>query len=151
MSHTFKTSPADTPREAAEKCSMGGLFELLNGPWTLQVLWLLARNGPMRFGELRRNIDGISSRLLTVRLKTLEQKGFILRSSKQTKAPEVTYSPTGRLMEMQSIMEVLNALSQKWANEDAAAKPYAPSSVVKLDAGALAVMSNCAFPFERNR
>jgi DNA-binding HxlR family transcriptional regulator len=47
---------------------MKSLLDLVTGPWTLQIIWLLMTNGAMRFGLIRRSIAGISPRLLTVRL-----------------------------------------------------------------------------------
>ena len=99
-------------------CSMGGLLEVLTRPWTLHILWLLSRNGPMRFGALRRSIEGISARLLTVRLRTLEERGFVERSVRPTNPPEVTYIPTSRLMDMDNFMHQLQRLSDKWKTED---------------------------------
>ena len=101
-------------------CAMSGLLEMLTRPWTLHILWLLSTNGPMRFGAMRRSVEGISARLLTVRLRTLEEQGFVLRTAKPTNPPEVTYSPTPRLRDMQSVMAQLHLLSDKWKLEDAA-------------------------------
>lgn len=99
-------------------CGMSGLLEMLTRPWTLHILWLLSRNGPMRFGVLRRSVEGISARLLTLRLRTLEQRGFVERSIRATTPPEVTYLPTERLQDMQGFMEQLHRLSDKWQAED---------------------------------
>ena len=38
------------------------LLQLLTRPWTMHILWVLSASGPTRFGALRRQIDGISSR-----------------------------------------------------------------------------------------
>ncbi len=99
-------------------CGMGGLLEMLTRPWTLHILWLLSQNGPMRFGALRRCAEGISARLLTLRLRTLEEKGFVSRTVKPTNPPQVTYSPTSRLRDMNLFMQHLHALSEKWKQED---------------------------------
>ena len=96
---------------------MSGLLEMLTRPWTLHILWLLSCNGPMRFGALRRSAEGISARLLTVRLRTLEAEGFVRRTAIGGKMPEVTYSPTSRLADMNEVMEKLHGLSVKWQRE----------------------------------
>lgn len=119
--------------EIALGCAMGGLLEMLTRPWTLHIIWLLSRNGPMRFGAMRRAAEGISARLLTVRLRTLEEKGFVARSVKNTNPPQVTYAPTARLQEMEGFMQQLHSLSEKWQREDVQlyarkqAAPDAPS------------------------
>jgi DNA-binding HxlR family transcriptional regulator len=115
-----QTIDATNYEEITVGCSMGGLLEMLTRPWTLHILWLLSRNGPMRFGVLRRSIEGISARLLTVRLRTLEERGFIERSVRATNPPEVTYIPTPRLADMEGFMQHLHTLSDKWKTEDAA-------------------------------
>lgn len=99
-------------------CGMAAFLEMLTRPWTLHILWLLGKNGPMRFGALRRSVEGISARLLTVRLRTLEAEGFVQRTVRAGKVPEVIYSPTPRLAEMNEIMSRLNALSRRWNAED---------------------------------
>lgn len=104
--------------EIATGCAMSGLLEMLTRPWTLHILWLLSANGPMRFGALRRSAAGISARLLTVRLRTLEERGFVERSVRPTNPPEVTYIPTSRLKDMEGFMQHLHTLSDKWQAED---------------------------------
>ena len=51
-------------------CAIHGLLEVLARPWTMHILWTLSTNGPTRFGVLRRQVGGISSRVLTERLRT---------------------------------------------------------------------------------
>jgi DNA-binding HxlR family transcriptional regulator len=98
-------------------CPMAALLEMLTRPWTLHILWLLSTNGPMRFGALRRAAEGISARLLTVRLRTLEAEGFLQRTVRAGKMPEVTYTPTRRLADMGDIMARLHAHSVRWQSE----------------------------------
>ena len=112
-------------------CLMGGLLEMLTRPWTLHILWLLSQNGPMRFGALRRSADGISARLLTLRLRTLEEKGFVRRTVKPTNPPQVTYSPTPRLRDMNQFMEQLHTLSEKWKSEDRTLFPDTPQAAIE--------------------
>jgi DNA-binding HxlR family transcriptional regulator len=94
------------------------LLQLLTRPWTMHVLWVLSNSGPTRFGALRRQIDGISSRLLTERLRDLEEKGFIYRHYEPTIPPAVTYGLTERMQEISGALEKLDALAHKWQEED---------------------------------
>jgi DNA-binding HxlR family transcriptional regulator len=84
----------------------------------MHVLWVLSNSGPTRFGALRRQIDGISSRLLTERLRDLEEKGFIYRHYEPTIPPAVTYGLTERMQEISGALEKLDALAHKWQEED---------------------------------
>jgi len=84
----------------------------------MHILWVLNTSGPTRFGALRRRIDGISSRLLTERLRDLEDKGFVFRDYKPTIPPAVTYGLTKRMQEIGAALDKLDELAQKWQQED---------------------------------
>ena len=102
---------------------MAGLLEVLTRPWTMHILWVLSTNGPTRFGALRRQIEGISSRVLTERLRLLEQKGFVYRDYEPTIPPSVTYSITKRMKDIQKVLGELDQLARKWQQEDVPAPP----------------------------
>ena len=95
------------------------LLQLLTRPWTMHILFVLSTSGPTRFGALRRQIDGISSRLLTERLRDLEEKGFIYRHYEPTIPPAVTYGLTTRMKEIGDALNKLDELAHKWHDEDA--------------------------------
>jgi DNA-binding HxlR family transcriptional regulator len=113
-------------------CAIGGLLELLTRPWTMHILWYLSTNGPMRFGVLKKQVDGISSRVLTERLRTLEDKGFIFRHYEPTIPPAVTYGITERMKDIEKVLTQLGGLARKWQGEgtnvvDAQRTPGHPS------------------------
>jgi DNA-binding HxlR family transcriptional regulator len=99
-------------------CPMAGLLEVLTRPWTMHILWALSTNGATRFGVLRRQIEGISSRVLTERLRLLERKGFIYRDYEPTIPPSVTYGITKRMKDIQKVLSELDHLARKWQQED---------------------------------
>jgi len=107
--------------QSPSPCPMAGLLEVLTRPWTMHILWALSTNGPTRFGALRRQIEGISSRVLTERLRLLEQKGFIYRTYEATIPPSVTYGITKRMKDIQKVLSELDHLARKWQQEDAPA------------------------------
>jgi DNA-binding HxlR family transcriptional regulator len=98
---------------------MGGLLEVLTRPWTMHILWVLSANGPTRFGALRRQIEGISSRVLTERLRLLERNQFIYRDYEPTIPPSVTYGITQRMKDIQKVLGELDQLARKWQQKDA--------------------------------
>jgi DNA-binding HxlR family transcriptional regulator len=104
---------------ALSPCAMGGLLEVLTRPWTMHILWALSHEGPMRFGVLRRHVDGISSRVLTERLRTLEEKGFVFRHYEPIIPPAVTYGITERMKDIEKVLAQLEGLSRKWQGQGA--------------------------------
>ena len=56
---------------------MESLLNLLTEPWTFYIIWILRSNGPTRFGALKRQIQEISSKVLTERLRMLEEADVI--------------------------------------------------------------------------
>jgi DNA-binding HxlR family transcriptional regulator len=106
-------------------CPIHGLLETLTKPWTLHILWALSTNGPARFGALKRQVEGISSRVLTERLRGLEQKGFVYRDYQPTIPPAVTYGITKRMKDIETVLGDLHRLALKWHEEEQAAGPIA--------------------------
>ncbi|RSZ56164.1 helix-turn-helix transcriptional regulator [Massilia atriviolacea] len=73
------------------RCAVGTCMWLLGGAWTPTLLWNLGA-GPRRFGELRADVPGISAKVLSGRLKDLEEKGVIVRTLMATSPPSAEYS-----------------------------------------------------------
>lgn len=80
--------------------------------WSVLVIALLG-DGPQRFSELRRSIEGISQRMLTLTLRGLERDGLVTRTVFPTIPPRVDYALTrlGR-----TLLEPVRALSA-WAEK----------------------------------
>lgn len=106
-----RRSPSPVP------CPIHSLLEVLTRAWTLHILWALRSNGPMRFGALHRQVEGISSRMLTERLRGLEEKGFIYRDYEPTIPPSVTYGITKRMKDIERVFDDLQQLAVKWQKE----------------------------------
>ncbi len=99
-------------------CPMDAILKLLMGPWTTYILWVLRNDGPTRFGALKRKVAGISAKILTERLRLLEEAGVIERHYKPTIPPQVTYSLSSRGGELSPILDQLDAAAQRWSRED---------------------------------
>lgn len=69
------------------------LLSRVGDKWSILIVVHLER-GPLRFNELKRSIDGISQRMLTLTLKGLEKDGLVLRTVFPTIPPSVTYELT---------------------------------------------------------
>ncbi len=101
-------------------CPMDALLRLLMGPWTTYVLYVLRSNGPTRFGELKRRVAGVSAKVLTARLRMLEQAEIIERHYEPTIPPQVTYVLSARGRELAEVIDRLDEIATKWKDEDAA-------------------------------
>lgn len=77
----------------AARCPSRETFDSIFSKWGMLVLMRLSE-GALRFGELRRAVDGISERMLSHTLKTLEKEGMVLRREWQEKPLRVEYSLT---------------------------------------------------------
>lgn len=100
-------------------CPMDSILRLLMGPWTTYILWVLSDSGPQRFGALKRAVPGISTRMLTERLRMLQTAGVIWRDQMQTIPPAVTYGLTERGDELRQVLESLGEIAQRWQDEGA--------------------------------
>ena len=109
-------------------CPMYALLRLLMGPWTTYVLYVLRTNGPTRFGELKRRVAGVSAKVLTARLRMLEESEVIVRHYEPTIPPQVTYALSERGRELADVIDRLDLVAKKWRDEDAtrAAPPQPP-------------------------
>ncbi|WP_040853419.1 helix-turn-helix domain-containing protein [Phyllobacterium sp. YR531] len=79
--------------EGGDLCPMREVLDLVGDSWSMLTIINL-QSGPRRFNVLRRMIQGISQRMLTVTLRSLERDGLVLRTVKPTSPPEVTYALT---------------------------------------------------------
>lgn len=72
-------------------CGLGPAFDAIGGKWKVAILWAL-RSGTVRFGELKRRIDGISEKMLIQQLRELEQDKLVTRHMFYEVPPRVEYS-----------------------------------------------------------
>ncbi len=96
-----------------DRCrAVGSILARIGDKWSVLVVMSLG-DGTFRFNQLKRHIDGISQRMLTLTLRGLERDGLVQRTSFPTIPPKVNYALTelGR-----SLREPVGALGQ-WAIE----------------------------------
>lgn len=82
-----------TPPSAGAPCPVRDVLDRLGDAWSLLVVLRLGA-GPARFNQLRRSVDGISQRMLTVTLRSLERDGLVSRTVFPTTPPQVEYALT---------------------------------------------------------
>src|SRR5712671_1001746 len=107
-----------THGKESASCPMDFILRMLMGPWTTYILYNLKTFGPQRFGELKRRVGGISAKMLTERLRTLEGAGLVSRDYEATIPPKVTYALTKRGHELDEVMAKLAEIGIRWEAED---------------------------------
>lgn len=101
--------------ESPQGCPMDAMLRLISGPWTAYIMWILHQNGPTRFGELKRHVGEISAKVLTERLRMLEESGVITRTYTPTIPPKVIYELATPGHELMGVFEQLHNLAVRWA------------------------------------
>ncbi|GGX59488.1 winged helix-turn-helix transcriptional regulator [Streptomyces minutiscleroticus] len=95
------SAAGDGPRPARQEdpCRAREVLGIVGDKWSLLVVRNL-RQGPRRFTELKRAVDGISQRMLTVTLRSLERDGILTRTVHNVMPPHVSYelTPLGRTL-----------------------------------------------------
>lgn len=93
-------------------CPLSECMAVIGGAWTANVIWSLSA-GARRFSELRDDIPKISPKVLTQRLRELEDRGIITRSVKPTSPPSVEYALTELGAELMPAIQAIVAVGHK--------------------------------------
>ena len=87
-------------------CPSREIFSRISGKWTIMILLCLQKT-PKRFNELKKVIDGISQKVLTENLRSLERDGLVLRKVISSRPIKVEYSSTNLSLELLGILNGL--------------------------------------------
>ncbi|MET7654848.1 MULTISPECIES: helix-turn-helix domain-containing protein [unclassified Streptomyces] len=128
MTMTVSVREQDLPPEAEREGRPGDdpgddtpvrarwLLDILATKWTPIVLHLLNEQSPMRSGELRRSVPGVSQKVLTTTLRNLERDGLVMRQNYLETPLRVEY----RITELgASLIPIIFSL-EAWAEENIA-------------------------------
>ena len=85
------TAVPELPEE--DICPIGEVLDHVAGKWSIGVI-VAASDGPIRFTQLERTVQGISRRMLTLNLRKLERDGLLVRTVYPTVPPKVEYQLT---------------------------------------------------------
>ncbi|WP_313180840.1 winged helix-turn-helix transcriptional regulator [Lacrimispora sp.] len=97
-----------------EECPVIRTLELLNGRWTAQVIYQLEKYETIRFGELKKQLQGITNTMLSNTLKNLEEKSIIKRIQYDEMPVRVEYSLTEMGGEMLPIFYEMSLWGTKY-------------------------------------
>jgi DNA-binding HxlR family transcriptional regulator len=114
---TITNPPPELRRQAPDDCAVERALAVVGAKWTLVVLHNLM-DEPMRFSDLQRHIPAASPKMLTVRLRELEQLGLLTRTIHAEVPPRVEYqlTPQGR-----SLRPIIASI-EKWGRSLRSAK-----------------------------
>lgn len=89
----FETDPAPAPNVYSAECPTRLILDRVGDKWAVLLLGLLT-GAPCRFNELRRRVGGISQKMLSQTLKSLERDGLVRRTVIPSVPVTVEYSIT---------------------------------------------------------
>jgi DNA-binding HxlR family transcriptional regulator len=90
-------------------------IELIGKRWTGAILCALTE-GQLRFGELGRCVPGLSDRLLSRRLRELEEQGLVSRDVEPGSPVRVVYSLTEKGSDLRPAIDELGDWARRWNN-----------------------------------
>lgn len=93
-------------------CPIDEAVKLLGGAWAPHVIWYLSQQ-PRRFSELRKDIPRISARVLSARLRELQERGVIARTPLATSPPSAEYALTALGRELLPALTALVGVALK--------------------------------------
>ena len=125
---TVAPAPPAPPPEAEHtpaNCRAREMIVRVADKWSMYVIHVLADAGTLRFSELRRRVDGVSQRMLTVTLRGLERDGLVRRTMHPEVPPRVEYALTPLGATLRELVRELMAWSgAHLAEVDAARARY---------------------------
>ena len=121
--------------DTREDCEVRQILDRVADKWSLLVIALLEHRR-LRFTELRREIDGISQRMLTVTLRQLERDGLVKRTVYPVVPPRVEYELTALGGTLHETIRSLVTWTERHQGEIAAARADYDSRVAEESAAA---------------
>ncbi|MEV0196475.1 helix-turn-helix domain-containing protein [Nonomuraea sp. NPDC050691] len=97
------------------------ILDKICGQGAIQII-LAASDGPIRFTEMERTIEGISRRMLTLTLRNLERDGLLERRVYPTVPPKVEYQATPMALELREALITLTGWARRHSAGVAAAR-----------------------------
>jgi DNA-binding HxlR family transcriptional regulator len=87
-------------------CGLDAAVDVIDGKWKPLILWELGQQ-PRRPGALRRELHGVTEKVLLQQLRELERDGVVVRTAEATSPPTVTYSLSERGIALNTALEAL--------------------------------------------
>ncbi len=98
-----------------QTCGLGAALSVIGGKWKPTILWELHAR-PLRFGELRRRVSGISEKVLFEHLREMERDGLVRRDVQEDRRLHVSYSLTPVGGELNAAVHTLAEWGSRYAS-----------------------------------
>jgi len=98
--------------------------ELLGKKWTGKILRVLG-HGPTTFSRIAKTVTDLSDRVLSERLKELEQRGVVQRRVDPSFPVKIEYSLTEKGRDLQQVLDALHRWADHWESGEQAAENMA--------------------------
>ncbi|MGH3406699.1 MAG: winged helix-turn-helix transcriptional regulator [Streptosporangiaceae bacterium] len=98
-------------------CPSRQLLDRISDKWVALVLAALGSDGPMRYSELSRRLAGVSQKMLTQTLRSLERDGLLTRTVTPTVPVTVTYELTGLGLSLHHVIRGVKAWAEAHMDE----------------------------------
>ena len=95
-------------------CHARDVLARVGDTWSMYVIHILGDARTLRFNELRKEVDGISQRMLTVTLRGLERDGLVARTVYPEVPPRVEYSLTEAGYALRPVIEAMEEWGRRW-------------------------------------
>jgi DNA-binding HxlR family transcriptional regulator len=105
-------------------CTIEYGFKRIGGKYKGRIIWYINSHGVLRFGELKRMIAGITTKMLTSTLRELEEDGLIHREVYHQVPPKVEYTLTDSGKELLPLIAQVITWAEKLMKKDPAMKSY---------------------------
>jgi DNA-binding HxlR family transcriptional regulator len=99
-------------RTSHPPCALSVCMSFIGGAWTTNIIWYLS-SGPRRFSELRVDIPLVSAKVLTQRLRELQEHGIVSRTVLATSPPSVEYTLTALGEEFKPVIQAIVDVGHK--------------------------------------
>lgn len=106
-------------------CTIEYGFKRIGGKYKGRIVWLIDANKVLRYGELKRLIAGITTKMLTQTLRELEADDLVHREVYHQVPPKVEYTLTDNGKELLPLIRQIQAWAEKRAEKDPVMQSFA--------------------------
>jgi len=106
MENRKQTSTNYQNEQRLNQCPVSFTLSMIGGRWKAAIIWKLSE-GPLRFGQLREAVGGVSDRMLAKQLKEMQEDGLIARRAYAEVPPRVEYELTVKGKSLEPVLEAI--------------------------------------------